>query len=124
MSKKSPYPDTSREAYQSLHPTEVREMYRRIREALLVIGEGTFEDISSAMSVEPSRVWKRLGEMQKMGIIYRPGIKKPLKSGRNGYIWKITDSSQPNNESVTENKPIPGPSVSDYSRKLIQQEMF
>lgn len=117
-------PETSNEAYRSLKAVEVRETYKNILFALSIIKEGTFEDISRQMNVAPAVVWKRLSELADDGKIYRPGNKRPLKSGRNGYTWMlITPGIAP--AKVVEMS-LPGKTVSDYSKKisLIQQELF
>src|SRR5687768_17302738 len=107
-------PETSKEAYNSLQPDDIREMYRKIMVALSAIGKGTFEDIAAKMKVERERVWKRLSEMQEMGLIYRPGSKKILKSGRNGFEWALTGTHLPKTEAAE--KALKGKSVSDFSK--------
>ena len=123
MPKRKPV-ETSLEALASLSPQNILEVHLRIMDALRIIGSGTYEDIARQAKLEPQRVWKRLSECLKAGVVYRPGTKKPLKSGRNGFVWALTQPGQ-SNEPVTE-KPIPGPTVADYSRKLIakQPELF
>lgn len=82
-------PETSKEAYDNLHPSQLAEVYRKILYALSQIGSGTFEDIAAFLKVDKSIIWKRLSDMAKMNLIYRPGTKKTLKSGRKGYTWMI-----------------------------------
>jgi predicted transcriptional regulator len=121
-------PETSKAAYDSLRQDDIRDMYRKIMVALSAIGKGTFEDIAAHMKVERERVWKRLSEMQEMGLIYRPGSKKILKSGRNGFEWALTESHLPKTEAAE--KSLKGRSVSDFSKnisaiqKTVQGEMF
>lgn len=88
--KKSKPPQTSIDAYRSLDPAKINEIYKKIVGALAVIKSGTFEDIAKQLKVEKSIVWKRLGEMEKMKLLHRPGTKKKLKSGREGYVWEIS----------------------------------
>lgn len=87
--KKTKIPETSLEAYKSLDPTRLRDTYKKIILALSELGSGTFEDIAKKMKVDKSVVWKRLSELERANILYRPGTKKTLKSGRSGYIWLI-----------------------------------
>jgi predicted transcriptional regulator len=120
MNRKNP--ETSNEAYRSLKAVEVRETYRKILFALSVIKEGTFEDIARQCNSEPSVIWKRLSELANDGKIYRPGNKRPLKSGRNGYTWMlITPGIAP--AKVVE-MAMPGKTVSNFSRELIQPTLF
>lgn len=115
-------PQTSKDAHASLKKEEIREMYRRLLEALRLIKEGHMEDIASACKVKPEKVWKRLSEMKTMGLIYRPGNRKLLSSGCTGYTWRLVSENE-SIEPVTE-KAIPGPSVSDYAKKIIQTSIF
>lgn len=115
MAKKQ-IPDTSREAFQSLDPSKLRETYKNILLALAELGSGNFEDIAAKMKVDKSTVWKRLSELHTMGLIYRPGTKKLLKSGRNGYCWALTSIGIPKTDQ--DMKALKGKSVSDYSKEI------
>lgn len=88
MAKKQ-IPETSIEAYRSLDPARLNDTYKSIILALSELGSGTFEDIAKKMKVDKSVVWKRLSELEKANILYRPGTKKTLKSGRLGFVWMI-----------------------------------
>jgi predicted transcriptional regulator len=115
--RKSNVPETSKEAYKSLDPARLRESYKKILLALSELGSGTFEDISKKMKVDKSVVWKRLSELHQMELIYRPGEKKLLKSGRNGYVWSLTTKGMPKTEN--EMKALKGkPTVADHSRQI------
>lgn len=94
MAKKQ-IPDTSLEAYKSLNPESIRDIYQRILWALSQIGEGHYEDIAYALKEKESRIWKRLKEMSDMNLIYRTENKKMLSSGRDGYTWKATLEGSP-----------------------------
>lgn len=109
-------PETSRGAFHSLNPDEISDIHRKILWALSKLGPSTFEDVAAFLHVEKGRIWRRLSELHKQGLIYRPGIKKALRSGRAAYCWQLTDVSLPKTE--TQEKALRGPSVSDYSRKI------
>lgn len=117
MSKRN-VPQTSKDAHASLKQTEIREMYKRILEALRLIKEGHMEDIAAACKVKPEKVWKRLSEMNEMGLIYRPGNRKKLSSGCSGYTWRIT-SDEPA-ESTTERFPK-GTAAHEHAKSIIKQ---
>jgi len=87
--KKSNPPQTSIDAYMSLDPIKLTDTYKNIILALTELGSGTFEDIAKKMKVDKSVVWKRLSELERANILYRPGTKKTLKSGRDGFVWMI-----------------------------------
>lgn len=110
-------PSTSTDALKSLKAEELRETYKGILAALSRIKEGTFEQIAQSMRAKPDKIWKRLSELAFQELIYRPGNKRILKSGRMGYTWMLTEPGKEklkNGESL-----LPGPSISDYSKKLI-----
>lgn len=87
--RKSKPPQTSIDAYRSLDPAKLSDTYKKIILALTELGSGTFEDIAKKMKVDKSVVWKRLSELERANVLYRPGTKKTLKSGRSGYVWMI-----------------------------------
>lgn len=97
-------PETSLEAYNSLDPSSLREIYQRIIWALSQIGEGTWEDIARCLKERDSKIWRRLNELQKMDLIYRTENKKVLSSGCKGFTWRLTLKGSP--------------TVSDYSRNI------
>jgi len=120
MAKKQ-IPDTSIEAYKSLNPDEIRGTYRDIMIALSALIKGTFEDIAAYLGEDKSKIWKRLSEMERMGLIFRPGSKKILKSGRQGYEWALTSNYIPKTEAAE--KALKGDAIVDYSRKLINPNL-
>lgn len=121
-------PETSIDAYKSLDPRDLNETYRQILYALDNIGEGTFEDISSFLKVDKSKVWKRLSELNKMELIYRPGNKKLLKSGKQGYTWMKGQPSKTDTQAAESNPYKKGvKNASDFANDLIkstQQQLF
>jgi len=115
--RKSKIQETSLEAYRSLDPVKLRETYKKIILALAELGSGTFEDIAKKMKVDKSVVWKRLSELERAKILYRPGNKKTLKSGRSGYIWMILSLDEVN--SIIEDAKLKStPTVQDHSRNI------
>lgn len=109
-------PETSHEAYRSLRSEEIREIYQKIIEALKIIRCGTYEDISRYLKMEPSKIWKRLSEMERLELVYRPGDKKKLSSGRNGLVWYLTGDAFPKSAPVE--KAMKGKSVSEFSKRI------
>jgi predicted transcriptional regulator len=91
-------PETSIESYRSLDPRQLNETYRQILYALDEIGEGTFEDIASFLKCNAGKIWKRMSELGKMELAYRPGNKRKLKSGKMGFTWMKTSPSRTKEE--------------------------
>lgn len=115
--RKSNVPETSKEAYKNLDPAKLRDSYKQIVLALSELGSGTFEDIAKKMKVDKSVVWKRLSELERANILYRPGTKKTLKSGRSGFVWMIL--SLDNISSLIEEAKLKSTqTVQDHSRNI------
>lgn len=113
MKKKCP-PQTSIDAFHSLDPEKISQIQKDIVMALRVKGPMTYEQIASHLKKDPSRIWKRMSEGHRMGIVERTGERRKMASGRDGFIWKATDLLP-----ITE-KAIEGKAVVDFSRALIQ----
>ena len=121
MAKKQ-QPETSLAAFRSLQPEQMAEIHQKIIWALGQITEGSYEDLASALRLPKERIWKRLSELLKAGLIYRPGNTKVLSSGRKGFTWRLVEKDG-QNQKVTESS-LPGKSVSDYSKKIIQMSLL
>lgn len=115
--RKSKMPETSLEAYKSLDPVRLNDTYKGIIMALSELGSGTFEDIAKKMKVDKSVVWKRLSELERANILYRPGTKKTLKSGRSGFVWMIL-SLDGISSIIEEAKLKSTPTIQDHSRNI------
>lgn len=90
--------ETSKEAYHSLDPKQLTDTYKLIIKALGVLGEATTEEVSAYLRVDHAKLWKRFSELHKMEVIHRPGNKRPMKSGRNGFTWMLTTEHTPKTE--------------------------
>ena len=117
MSTRKSQPSTSVEAYRSLQPDQLAEIYRKILSALSVLGEATSQETAAYLKIDHSRIWKRHSELEKAGLIYRPGNKRPLRSGRMGFTYMLTKEGLPT--TAKSEKALTGKAVVDYSRKLI-----
>lgn len=115
MAKKK-QPETSEAAYRSLDPDKLNERYTKILAALGRIKEGTFEQIAKEAKLEDKVVWKRLSELEKNGLIYRPGNKRKLRSGRDGFTWMLTGAVT--EEMQNRERSLDGKSVGDYSKEI------
>jgi len=109
---------TSRAAYDSLTADKLREDYKKIMSALSVLGEATSEQIAGKLKCKPDKVWKRLSELKKADVLYKPGNRRPLKSGCMGFTWALTEKGKQIVESSQEL--LPGQTVQDFSRAFNQ----
>lgn len=122
MAKKSmKIAQTSREAYEKLTPDKLRGDYKKIIGALAIIEEGTSEQIAAKLKCKPDKIWKRLSELKAINILYKPGNRRPLKSGCNGYTWMLTEYGKQLVESNIDI--LPGKPVQDFSRALNQPKL-
>lgn len=115
MAKKK-QPETSTAAYKSLDPDKLNERYTKILAALGRIKEGTFEQIAKEAKLEDKVVWKRLSELAKAGLIYRPGNKRKLKSKREGFTWMLTGAVT--EEMQNRERALGGKSVGEISKEI------
>ena len=118
--KKSKVPSTSREAYQSLDPSKLRETYRQILYAISQIGESTSQEIAAFLKMDHQKIWKRMVDLERMELVYKPGTKKPLKSGRMGYCYQLRQVSMPTTKAAE--RALKGAAIVDYSRRLISDK--
>lgn len=121
MSKRK-HIETSIDAYKALQPEQLRQTYKDILFALSQIGEGTSEQIADALRVPHAKIWKRVSEMARMSLIYRPGTKRLMSSGSMGYTWKLTLPGQ-SVEKVTEAFPK-GKGSNEFAKQIIQNTLF
>lgn len=119
-------PETSKEAYRSLVPAELNEIYRQILKGLSEINEATFEELAAHIKVDKSRVWKRMSELERMELVYRPGNKRLLKSGRNGFTWMLRNSPRTDKELLKSTKPITeyAKNIDNIQKQVVQSELF
>jgi predicted transcriptional regulator len=88
-------PSTSKDAFKSLRAEDLREVYKKIMDALKVLGSASTEQIAEYLTMEHAKIHKRVSEMEGMQLIYRPGGRVPTKSKRTAFVWTICDPSQP-----------------------------
>jgi predicted transcriptional regulator len=111
-------PQTSKDAYANLKPEQLREVYKKIIEALKILGTASTEQIASYLTMEHAKIHKRVSEMERMQMIYRPGNRVTTKSGCTAFVWCLS-GNQPKTDKETTEKSITGTAVVYYSRKLI-----
>ncbi len=118
-------PETSLEAYRSIDIKTLSEIYHDILKSLGILGEATFEEISANLRIDKSRVWKRMSELERMELVYRPGNKRLLKSGRNGYTWMLrTAATVKTEEQAKEVRYKPDvPNAADYASNIISKTL-
>ncbi|HZW70270.1 MAG TPA: hypothetical protein VFF57_05315 [Hanamia sp.] len=113
-------PETSLEAYRSLDPEKLRKSYKDIQGAVQSLGKAHFEQIASFLKVEPVKIWKRMSEARKLGLIHLTDSKEKTSSGR--FAFQYAPGPAP--ESVERKKKVmKGKTIADYSKALIQPKL-
>lgn len=111
-------PSTSTEAYKSLHPDQIREVYKKIISALEVLRQASSEQIAIHLAMEHAKIHKRVSEMEGLQLIYRPGLRVVTKSGRTAYVWCLCTEDKVENKTTKTERSLKGKTVSDYSKKI------
>ena len=118
-------PDTSLAANKAATVEMRNGHYAKIISALKSLGSGTYEEIANHVGLDRHAVGRRLGEMEGMQLVWKPGAKKNTKSGRQAYVYQLTGSSQPKTEVAYRKGCV---SATTHASKLIslskQQELF
>lgn len=124
-------PETSMEAYHRIMASGTKETtYKKIIQALKVIGSGNYEAIATAACENESRIWKRLKECRDMGLIIDTGKRVLTKSGSNSMVYALfTDSDKYKDVPRVEKQETI--TAVDYAnlliargKSLVQKEMF
>lgn len=83
-------PTTSHEAYKSMTKDLLSNHHAKIVEALNYLGSATFEEIASYLKWDDrNRAARRLSELEREQIIFKPGEKRPTRSGRNAFVYTL-----------------------------------
>jgi biotin operon repressor len=114
--------DTSIAAYHALDKDQVSRIKSLILVALKQIGRGTSEQIAAHLKMDREQIWKRCSDLKNDGKIYASDFKVLTKRNRFARQWVIVGTiiEQPN----TVERIMPGKNVADYSRELVQQNLF
>lgn len=91
-------PSTSLEAYKSVTVEMKNTHYSKILKALKSLGSGTYEELANHIGMDRHQIGRRLKEMELEELIYKSGLKRPTKSGRNAFVYYLVGSSQPKTE--------------------------
>jgi len=87
-------PDTSLSAYKSVSIEMQNNHFSKILKALKVLGVASAEQIATYIGMEHSQINRRISEMERLELIWKPGNKVPTKSGRMAYQWQLRGDMQ------------------------------
>lgn len=74
-------PDTSNDAYRSITPDMLSDIYQKILKSLERIGNASGQQIAMHLTLDDNKISRRLKEMEGLGLIYNTGLRTPTKSG-------------------------------------------
>ena len=114
-------PPTSLEAYKNLDPIRLSQLQQDIVRAVGALKEANFEAVANFLMVKPEKIWKRMSEVERAGAIYKPGNTVITKNGSKSYTYRLV-GDEPITP-VTE-RVMKGKTVSDFSKKILQQQLF
>lgn len=121
MPNRDNMPTTSLEAYHSVSPEMLTNHHKCILNALKRLKSGTYEEIAAEVSMERHKIGRRLSELEREGVIYKPGEKRLTSTGRNAFVYKLVENGE---KSVEMEKSLPGASVGELAKPLIQKSLF
>lgn len=116
--KRKNQPETSRAAFHSLDQARLAGTYKKIVDALTVIGEGNYEAISRQAGEKEEKIWKRLKESCEKGLIHNTGKTVMTKNNRMSYVFALGPA--PTTVKKKE-RVMKGKSVADYSKAILNQ---
>ena len=97
-------PDTSHEAFEKV-PQEMRsEHYKKIISGLEKLKTATYEELASVLTLDKAQVGRRLCELERMDLVYKPGIKKATRSGRSAFCYQLRNGVEVSSDSRFEYK--------------------
>ena len=112
-------PKTSLEAYKAVTLEMKNNHWSKIIKALKNLGSGTYEEVSDYVGMDKHQVGRRVKEMELEGLIYKSGLKRPTKSGRNAYVYFVVGSMQPKTEKEVNFAKVKT-TTTDYAKNIIQ----
>lgn len=119
-------PSTSLEAFKSVTIEMKNNHWGKILKALKSLGSGTYEELADFIGMERHQIGRRLKEMELEELIYKSGLKRPTKSGRNAFVYYLVGSSQPKTEREVNYSKVKT-TATEHANKIIeltQQSLF
>ncbi len=87
-------PETSHEAYKMMNKELLSDHHKKIINALKVLRIATAEEIAIFLNWDDkSRASRRMSELERDQIIYKPGEKRKTKYGRNAFVYTLVNKN-------------------------------
>lgn len=119
MSNRPNLPETSKKAYKQVSAEMLQGHYKKIVAALSVLGTCNYEKIADYVGLDKHAVGRRIGELERMQIIYKPGTQSLTKNNRQAFNYCLTGIGLPKTDN--EKKELKAiQSIHEEAEKLIQ----
>jgi predicted transcriptional regulator len=84
-------PETSHEAHESMTNELLSKHQSQIIDALKNLKKATSEEIAIYLNWDDkNRSARRMSELERNQIVYKPGEKRKTKYGRNAFVYELT----------------------------------
>lgn len=88
-------PDTSHEAHKMMTKEVLSNHHYLIIEALKVLKKATAEEISEYLNWDDkNRSARRMSELEREQIVFKPGEKRKTRYGRSAYVYSLVNPKQ------------------------------
>lgn len=85
-------PSTSHEAHKMMTKELLSNHHNMIIDCLKVLKRATAEEISEYLNWDDkNRSARRMSELEREQIVYKPGEKRKTRYGRNAYVYALTN---------------------------------
>lgn len=121
---KSKKPDTSLSAYKMLTHEMINSHHGKIIGALKKMGAASYEEIANYTGMDKHQIGRRLSELERMEVVYKPGSKKPTKSGRMAYCYCLIGTGAKTENEIREAKPQFPDQIKSLSKSKKEAQEF
>lgn len=83
-------PDTSHEAFEMMTESILSNHHSQIIDALKILKKATAEEIAIFLDWDDkNRAARRMSELEREQLIFKPGEKRKTKYGRNAFVYSL-----------------------------------
>lgn len=119
-------PATSLDAYKSQDPTHISKQYDGIVSALTVLKSASAEQIASYLKMQHVQINRRMSEMERLQMVWKPGGRVPTVTGRSAFAWQLTSEAKPIPTEIVKEPKFRSKSIAEHSKAIqkIQKQVF
>ncbi len=119
-------PATSLDAYKSQDESHIRKQYDGIVSALKVLKSASAEQIANHLKMQHVQINRRMSEMERLQMVWKPGGRVPTVTGRTAFAWQLTSEPDPIPTPVIKEPKFRSKSIAEHSKAIqkIQKQTF